>query len=194
MKLIGKFLTVLLLVIATQTASAEELACYDDVNQVMKGGGVDILPWSNAKPFPWDNINGYWKLGEDDNSYISLKVLSTTSRRKILNIQVYGDGICSKPYAKGTGYIDAAERNVVRSLLSDGNYRYQMKLAMFDARDLSDKIDICGYKIMAASMQVIGRAGRSSENGSMPLDPNITETHNMLLKKVPVDPATACKK
>lgn len=194
MKLMKTMLTILLLVFTTQFSNAEGLACYDDVRQVMKGGGVDVWPWSYAKPFPWDNITGYWKLGEDDNSYIYLKVLSTTTRRKILNIQVYGDGICSKPYAKGTGYIDAGERNVVRSLLSDGNYRYQMKLAMFDARDLSDKVDTCGSKVMAASMQVIGRVGRSHENDSMPLDPNITETHNMLLKKVPVDPDTACKK
>jgi hypothetical protein len=188
------YLTILLMVLTTHTASAAGLACYDEVQNVRKGG-VDILPWSNARPFPWDNISGFWKLGEDDNSYIYLKVLSTTNRRKILNIRVYGDGICSKPYAKGTGYIDASERNVVRSILSDGNlYKYQMKLAMFNASDLSDKVDSCSSKVMAASMQVIGRVVRSNEIDTLPLDPNITETHNMLLKKVPADPDTACKK
>lgn len=172
-----------------QAQASASMMCSD--NQKM--GGVDVWPWSIAKPFPWDNIQGYWKLGDDESSYIRARVLSSTNNRKILSLSLYGEGICSKPYAKGTGYVDVSEKNVVRALLTDGVYKYQMKLGLFDARDLILSGDnLCNYNIMAVSMQVIGRAKRSGELDKIPLDPSITETHNMLLKKVSVDPSVDC--
>ena len=162
-----------------------------DGNSQTMGGGVDVWPWSVAKPFPWDNIQGYWKLGNNNDSYIKARVLSTTKNRKILSLQLFGEGICSKPYAKGTGYVDVSEKNVVRAILSDGVYKYQLKLGMFDPRDVDSRA--CGQNIMAASMQVIDLATKSTDKGSVPLDPGVTETHNMMLKKATVDPVNACK-
>lgn len=156
-------------------------------------GGVDILPWSFAQPFPWDNIQGFWKLGDDESSFLKATVLSSTNRRKILSLSVYGDGVCSKAYARGTGYIDVAEKNVVRALVADGTYKYQLKLGMFDSRDLTG-VNSCSENIMAASMQVVGRARKADNTKQMPLDPSVTETHNMLLKKVTIDLGEACKK
>ncbi|MBY0554276.1 hypothetical protein K2P97_07085 [bacterium] len=164
-------------------------ACY---SQPM--GGVDVWPWSVAQPFPWDNIQGFWKLGDDESSYLKATVLSSTNRRKILSLSVYGEGVCSKPYARGTGYIDASEKNVVRALVADGTYKYQLKLGMFDSRDISGLINSCSENIMGVSMQVIGRARKSDNPKQMPLDPSVTETHNMLLKKVTIDLGEACKK
>ena len=170
-------------------ASAAKVTC--DNGQTLEGG-VDILPWSVAKPFPWDNISGIWKLGDDSSSYVRAKVQSATNSRKILTLQIYGDGLCSKPYAKGTGYIDVTEKNVVRAILLDNNFRYQMKLGLFDARDLDSDGFQCTDKVLAVSMQIVGRADNVRSN-AQPIDPGLTETHNMLLKKLTGNPALNCQ-
>lgn len=188
MKLISLLLVVLMTSLNVNASKTSSLSCGDE-DGVMQGG-VDILPWSVAKPFPWDNINGFWKLGDDDRSYVRAKVQSVTAARKILTLQVYGDGICSRPFARGTGYIDATEKNVVRAILVDSQYRYQMKLGLFDSRDLSTSTNKCADKVMAVSMQVVGRA--AATGSSKPLDPSIMETHNMLLKKVTSDVSFKC--
>jgi hypothetical protein len=156
------------------------------------GGGVDVWPWSYAKPFPWDNIQGFWKLSENSEAYLKARVLSTANNRKILALTLYGDGVCAKASAKGTGYVDFTEKNVVRAILSDGVYKYQLKIGMFDSRDIAG-VDLCSQSVMAASMQVIERAQKSADGNAAPLDPDVMETHNMLLKKATVDPVNACK-
>ena len=155
--------------------------------------GVDVWPWSIAKPFPWDNIQGYWKLGDDDYTYLSAKVLSTTNSRKILSLSVLDDGVCSKPYAKGTGYVDITEKNVVRSLVTDGVFKYRVKLGMFDSRDLMGQ-NSCSTDIMALSIQVIARVKKSNDPVTGPLDPSVTEMRNMVLKKVTINVDEACKR
>jgi hypothetical protein len=157
-------------------------------------GGVDILPWMVAKPFPWDDISGFWKLGDDDGSFVRAKVLSSTSNRKILSLQVYADGLCSRAYARGTGYIDITEKNVVRAILVDSQYRYQMKLGLFNPKDLSMNSNRCSENVMAVSMQVVGRAENSRDSSVRPIDASMMETHNMLLKKVTFDPSLGCQK
>jgi hypothetical protein len=156
-------------------------------------GGVDVWPWSVAKPFPWNNIEGFWKLGDDESSYLKAVVLSSTKRRKILCLQIYSEGVCSKPYACGTGYIDVAEKNVVRALVSDGTYKYQLKLGMFDSRDINGVIS-CSQNLMGASMQVVGRVKNSDAPKLPPIDPSVTEAYNMLLKKVSINIGEVCKK
>lgn len=194
MKTIFTLITTMLLSL-NLSAQSVQLQCENSVgsccNQTM--GGVDVWPWLVAQPFPWDNIQGFWKLGDDESSYLKAVVLSSTNRRKILSLSVYGDGVCSKPYARGTGYIDATEKNVVRALVADGIYKYQLKLGMFNSRDVAG-INLCSESVMGVSMQVIGRARKSSNPKQSPLDPSITETHNMLLKKVTIDIDEACKK
>ncbi len=155
--------------------------------------GGDAWPWSIAKPFPWDNIQGYWKLGADNYSYLSAKVLSTTNSRKILSLSVLDDGVCAKPYAKGTGYVDVTEKNVVRALVSDGVFKYQVKLGMFDSRDLIGQ-NSCSTDIMALSIQVIARVRKTFDPVAGPLDPSVTEMRNMVLKKVTINVDEACKR
>jgi hypothetical protein len=163
------------------------------VNTVIQGG-VDILPWMVAKPFPWDDINGFWKLGDDAGSFVRAQVQSSTSKRKILTLQVYADGLCSRPYARGTGYIDVTEKNVVRAILVDSQYRYQMKLGLFNPKDLSMNANLCTGNVMAVSMQVVGRSQYSRDSSVRPIDASVMETHNMLLKKVTFDPSLGCQK
>lgn len=157
--------------------------------------GGDAWPWSIAKPFPWSNIQGYWKLGDDPYSYLSAKVLSSTNSRKILSLSVHDDGVCSKPYAKGTGYIDISDKNVVRALVTDGIYKYQLKLGMFDSRDIVG-LNTCSTNtnIVALSIQVIARVKTANDPIVGPLDPSVTQMRNMVLKKVPIDVDSACKR
>jgi hypothetical protein len=189
-KLISLLLVLLTVSFSANASKVANLYCGDEDGVIQ--GGVDILPWSVAKPFPWDNISGFWKLGDDSGSYVRAKVQSQTAARKILTLQVYGEGLCSRPYARGTGYIDATEKNVVRAILVDSQYRYQMKLGLFDSRDISASTNKCAEKVMAVSMQVVGRA--ATAGSAKPLDPSIMETHNMLLKKVTSDVNFNCQK
>lgn len=160
---------------------------------VARISGGDAWPWSIAKPFPWDNIQGYWKLGDDDHSYLFAKVLSTTNSRKILSLSVLDEGVCAKPYAKGTGYVDVTEKNVVRALVTDGVYKYQVKLGMFDSRDLVGQ-NSCSTNVMALSIQVIARMRKSFDPVTGPLDPAITEMRSMVLKKVTINVDETCKR
>lgn len=191
MKTIALLITFFAICFSTLTSTSYAQGVCADLNG-KGGGGVDVWPWSVAQPFPWDNIQGFWRLGNDEDSFIRARVLSATNDRKILNISVYGDGVCSKPYATGKGYIDFAEKNVVRAIVSDGVYKYQLKLGLFNFADVISSATSCRRNFMAASMQVIGRAPGQDE--TEPLDPDITEVQNMMLKKVTVDPTRDCKK
>ena len=158
-------------------------------------GGVDILPWSVARPFPWDNIQGYWQLGDNNSVYIKAKVTAANSKRKILQLSVLADGLCSKATARGSGYVDANEKNVVRALLADQQYRYQFRMGLFNPSDLTAPAAACSQDVMAVSVQVLGRAGASNEaEAAAPLDPNLTETQNLVLKKVTIDVEEFCQK
>jgi len=190
MKLIS-LLLVFLLVSFEVMAARPQVSCNSDGSTIQ--GGVDILPWMVAKPFPWDDISGFWKLGDDNGSYVRAKVQSSTSNRKILTLQVYADGLCSRPYARGTGYIDITEKNVVRAILVDSQYRYQMKLGLFNPRDLSMDVNSCSSNVLAVSMQVVGRAANYRDSSIKPIDASMMETHNMLLKKVTFDPSLGCQ-
>lgn len=197
MKLSGKFsmkkmMMWLSVVLMTSLWGASANAQCDSSN-VLKGG-VDILPWSVVQPFPWDNIQGYWQLGDSNNVFIKARVLSSTNKRKILQLTVHTEGICSRPSARGTGYVDVTEKNVVRALISDHMYKYQFKMGLFDARDLQTSLALaCKQNVVAVSVQVLGHSELSSRSGA-PLDIGIKETQNLVLKKVASDPDSVCKK
>lgn len=192
MKTLSMF-AVVLAVAVSAFSSTGQAQC--NSNSILKGG-VDILPWSVVRPFPWDNVQGYWQLGDNTSIFLKAKVLSSTSRRKILQLTVHVNGLCSKATARGTGYVDASEKNVVRALISDANNKYQVKLGLFDSRDLAlaseGAVYSCfGQPVMAASMQLL--ESNSSEGVQLDLETGHAETQNLLLKKVTVDVAEFCK-
>lgn len=154
--------------------------------------GGDAWPWSVAQPFPWDNIEGFWKIGEDSSIYLNAQILSSNHNRKILSLSIHKDSVCSKTYAKGTGYIDIAEKNVVRALVVDGVYKYQLKIAMFDIRDVAWFYN-CEQNVMGISMQLIGRVRRPRSQVPPIISPNDNEAHNIMLKKVSQDTIDSCK-
>lgn len=166
-----------------------------DSTQILGKDPVDGWPWSVARPFPWDNIEGYWQIGTDEEAtYLKAVILSRRTDRRILEVSIYRGSVCNKSFAKGTGYIDAAEKNVVQTILVDNQYRFRFKMAMFDMKDVTDNITpSCRKRVLGASFQVIGRSPRSSER-STPLDPDVMEIQNMMLKKLSTDPSVDCKK
>lgn len=167
-------------------------ACDD---AILQDGGIEPWPWLVAQPFPWDNINGYWKFSNDDSSYIKAVVLSATQKRKLLKLTVYDNGVCSAPFAMGTGYISVSEKNVVRSIMTgDNRFKYQLKIGLFEANDILSIKACSNTRIMAASMQVL-KNGRNIRNHVLNSpEPISTETRNVLLKKVSVNPEINCKK
>lgn len=169
-----------------------DASAWQECNAKIKGGGVDGFPWSIAKPFPWSDIQGVWKLRDGANPYyLKAKVIRTTSNRKILSLSVISEGNCAKPIAQGLGYIDFSERNVVRAIMNDGIAKYQIKIASFDVRDLEMDAYTCGENVVAASIQPIGSIRSSARLGLRGTE-GLTE--NVLLKKTNEDIATICRK
>lgn len=158
-------------------------------------GGVDTWPWSVAQPFPWTTIQGIWKLNSDSsNTYFRMRVTNSSSIRKFLKIEKISNGNCRSPIANGVGYISSDEKNVVRMIMSDRTLRYQLKLAMFDAKDLTDSSgsSYCSdQQVLAASVQVIGPMGHHS---ARPIISDQYGTENMLLKKISGSLDSICKK
>lgn len=156
--------------------------------------GVDIWPWSVAQPFPWDNIQGYWQLGDDQFSFLRAEVVNPTNKRKkILSLSIHDGGPCSAPIAKGTGYIHIAEKNVVVALITDGVYQYRLKIAKFNSSDITG-LDGCPQNIVGVTAQVIGHVKKSNDKNLDPIDPSITEPRNMVLKKTSANVDELCKK
>lgn len=184
MKQLISILTILIMTAFTHTEAVALMRC----DSRTSSGGVDAWPWSVAQPFPWSHIEGYWQVGDLKGSFIRARVLSSNPSRKILSVSVYDEGLCEKPYARGTGYIDATERNVVRALVSDGIYKYQLKFGLFNAEDVNADNLTCGKSIMGFSMQIIGHQDRS------PVKPELTQAMNAMLKKVTVDLPNLCKR
>lgn len=158
----------------------------------IQGGGVDTWPWMVAQPFPWNNIQGIWKLSTDNSTtYFKMRVISSNSKRKVLNISKIEGGNCGSPIATGVGFVTTDERNVVRAIMTDKRLRYQLKLAMFDTKDLSESSLLsCGDEVLAASMQVIGQKNKIST----PIDVSTYEVENMVLKKISTSLDSICKK
>lgn len=158
-------------------------------------GGVDGFPWSIAKPFPWSDIQGIWKLRDGVVPfYLKAKVIRTTSNRKILNLSVISQGNCSRPIAQGLGYIDFSERNVVRAILNDGVEKYQLKLAAFSVRDLEIDSNSCGDNdVVVASIQLIGSV-RNHRSALSSAPEGESEPENIMLKKTTDDIVSICRK
>lgn len=187
MKTLSMF-AVVIAVAVSAFSSTSQAQCNSNILK----GGVDILPWSVVQPFPWDNIGGFWQLGGNSSVFLKARVLSSTNRRKILQLTVHVDGLCSKATARGTGYVDVSEKNVVRALISDSANKYQVKLGLFDGRDLATMANGCFQQpVMAASMQLL--ESRNTAGAELILDAAHTETQNLLLKKVTIDTDEFCK-
>jgi hypothetical protein len=190
--MMSKILTVLIIVFGL-TARSEISPSLGECSSRIQGG-VDVFPWSAARPFPWNNIQGVWQLKEGlTPTYLKARVTRTTSNRKIIDLTIISNGNCAKPVARGVGFIDVSEKNVVRAIMNDGVSKYQMKIALFDIKDLVSDTNGCDESIMAASLQVFGSLP-PSPGVIYPPEYSTESTQNIMLKKVSDDLISICKK
>lgn len=153
-------------------------------------GGADTFPWSLAQPFPWDTIQGLWKVSDDPDQVVRMRVVRQNKKVKHLSVDVLSRLACASTM-KGVGIITAAEKNVVRLSLTDTEGQtHLMKLAFFDARDLKLDMNVCGESILAATMVHFEGEGEDDTGGSQ----KPTEQSNMMLKKITNSTEFYCKK
>lgn len=127
--LIGKILILLTL----SMSGAVQAASFNDVQ---KNGGDSWVPWpwGLEAPFPWKDIQGTWRV-EDDNfvTYFSLKVVreKTSKGRQLVVRQMDADGNC-KIIATGVGY---EAENIIRAQMTGKSGPFRVSLRAFDTED-----------------------------------------------------------
>lgn len=156
-----------------------------------QGGPIDTIPWSVAQPFPWNTIQGLWKVSDSPDQVMRMRVVRQDQNAKHLSVDVMSRSQCNGPVMKGVGIITAAEKNVVRLTLTDKEGQtYLMKLAMFDTADLQMDKNLCGQTALAASVITLDNEGED-DAGS---DIKTAEQSNMMLKKITSSTDFYCRK
>ncbi|WP_413585676.1 hypothetical protein [Bdellovibrio sp. HCB274] len=88
-------------------------------------------PWSAAQPFPWDDIQGLWRVEQDDYvSYFAFKVVKekTSGGRQLMVRQI--DGETRRVLAEGVGF--EREKIILAQMTSCGGSTYRLKLTSFN--------------------------------------------------------------
>lgn len=153
-------------------------------------GGADTFPWSLAQPFPWDSVQGLWKVSDDQDQVLRMRVVRQDQKVKHLSVDVLSRSKCASTM-KGVGIITAAEKNVVRLSLTDPEGQaHLMKLAFFDTRDLKMDTNACGSTILAASVIQLDNEGEDDTVDNQ----KPAEQSNMMLKKITNSTEFYCKK
>jgi hypothetical protein len=90
-------------------------------------------PWSQAQPFPWEDISGLWKVEQDDYvSYFAFKVVKQASGgRQLLVRQI--DGETRRVLATGVGF--ERDQIILAQMTSCGGTTYRLKLTSFKRED-----------------------------------------------------------
>lgn len=102
-------------------------------------------PWKFVQPFPWTDIQGLWKVEQDDFvSYFSFKVV-VHRRTGIRQLQVKQyDGESCRILATGVGLEN--DKKILSQMTSRGGMIYRVELTAFSEKDLlrSDIIPVKG--------------------------------------------------
>jgi hypothetical protein len=91
-------------------------------------------PWSLAQPFPWEDIQGLWKVETGDYvSYFAFKVVKQkASGGRLLQVKQI-DGNTRKVLAEGPGF--ETGQMVLAQMTSCGGGTYSVKLTSFKRED-----------------------------------------------------------
>jgi len=171
-------------------AQADTFPAENKCGYKTSGGGADTFPWSLAQPFPWDSIQGLWKVSDDTDQVVRMRVVRQDIKSKHLSVDVLSRRACASTM-KGVGIITAAEKNVVRLSLTDSQGQtHLMKLAFFDTTDLKLDRNLCGQSVLAATVVHFDGEGE----GDSALDTKPAEQSNMMLKKITDSTDFYCKK
>ncbi len=161
------------------------------------GPGGDAFPWSVAKPFPWNTIQGIWinKDQHNRNLIFVFKVTRSTEKIKQLYAEVYDARECgslNKQYKlKGVGILSSSEKNVVRLNLNN----ILVKLALFKSEDLDINKYVCGTNTLGATLYRLDEEA-IEEGGLVVKDSELTdmESASYMLKKISNSTEYKCKR
>jgi len=155
-------------------------------------GGVDIFPWGLAEPFPWNTIQGLWKVTDDNDTIIKFRVTRFDSNSKKLNVEVYNRraGKCEKPQMTGIGIINDEEKNIVRISLKDlkGSIKL-LTLAWFNSENLKLTGQNCDRSVLVAALLPLSEDVSYDDARSQEVD-----APQMMLKKITGSLDFYCKK
>lgn len=134
--MLSRILIAALVTFSTLTYSGVALANTGDEEHIMPASDDRWVPWPFhlAQPFPWQDIQGLWKVEQGDYiSYFALKVVRQKSTG-IRQLQVKQfDGETCRVLANGVGI----ERNqkVLAQMTSRGGITYRVQLTAFNQKD-----------------------------------------------------------
>jgi hypothetical protein len=154
-------------------------------------GGVDVFPWSAARPFPWTSIEGRW-ITEDESMghlHFQFKVLRTTQSIKQLAVQIFDIRNCDRPVMNGIGIIATDEKNVMRVVFMND---ILLKIALFRTSDLKldDRTSVCTEKLLGATFYKIQEDDGIIDSGP---EQKTTDLKNVVLKKISSKTDFKCK-
>lgn len=123
---------ILLMLIAAPLSSAQ--AGYEEITIPHRDDTTPVpWPWSRAQPFPWTDVQGLWKLEQDEYStYFSLKVIKQKSGTNHLQIKQF-DGETCRILATGVG-IERGSR-VLAQMSSRYGVTYRVQFTTFSEKD-----------------------------------------------------------
>ncbi|WP_413292274.1 hypothetical protein ACLSU7_12790 [Bdellovibrio sp. HCB185ZH] len=131
---------------------------YDEGSIMPSGDNRPVpWPWTLAQPFPWDDIQGLWKVEQDNYvSYFAFKVVKQASGgRQLLVRQI--DGETRRVLAEGPGF--ERDNIVFAQMTSCGGATYRLKLTSFKRED-SPQPPVMGNlytgSVMVLSMSDLG--------------------------------------
>ncbi|MEN0057568.1 MAG: hypothetical protein AAGB31_01935 [Bdellovibrio sp.] len=134
--MLKKVMLAMLVSVSTLAAPWGAWATVTSDEHVMPAGSDPWVPWpwALAQPFPWSDIQGFWKVEEGDfTSYFALKVVRQKSTGvHQLQLKQF-DGETCKVLAAGVGI----ERNqkVFAQMTSKGGITYRVQLTAFNEKD-----------------------------------------------------------
>jgi len=155
-------------------------------------GGVDIFPWGLAEPFPWNTIQGLWKVTDNNETIIKFRVTRSDTESKKLSVEVFSrqSGKCDKPLMTGFGIITAEEKNIVRVSLKDSTGSIKLlTLAWFNAQNLKLTGPNCDRNVLVAAMIPLVEDASHKDAWSQEV-----EAPQMMLKKITGSLDFYCKK
>lgn len=129
--MLNKLITALLFVIVAVPVSAQ-VNSPDEVAVPTDNRPVPI-PWGLAQPFPWTDVQGLWKVEQDNyTTYFSLKVIKQKQSVNHLEIKQY-DGETCRILTRGVG-IERGNR--VLAQMSARGETYRVQFTVFSEDDL----------------------------------------------------------
>ncbi len=134
-------------------------------------------PWSRAQPFPWFDIQGLWKVEQDDFiSYFTFRVVKerATGERQLRVKQI--DGLNCREIANGVGVAVGSERSqrILARMKSKAGTDYRVQITAFAEQDSPER-PLQG-NIPVQSVMVVSI---SSADGPRPIS---TPVHMQIMK------------